>query len=99
MKSELSNLSVTIQSESTIVKMTRKEPISGKYTVLEAHVDLASDIRTQPTRSTSFERGDNAHFSGGHAFGNTSLDASLLGKKKNYFEILGVNHDCTGVTE
>ena len=76
--------------------MTRKEPLVGKYTVIEAHIDLASDIRKQLPRSTSFDRRDNAHFSGGRAFGHSPVELSSVGKKKNYFEILGVNHDCTG---
>ena len=73
--------------------MTRKEPQPTKYTVLDANVDLASEIRRQPSRVT-FDRIENTHFSGGRAFGNASAE---IPKKKNYFEILGVSHDCSGV--
>ncbi len=81
--------------------MTRKEPLAGKYTVIDAHIDMTAEIRPAMPRSSSLDRKENTHSSGGKAFGNPTSDTAVLsaGKKKNYYEILGVNHDCSGHTE
>jgi hypothetical protein len=77
--------------------MTRKEPLAGKYAVIDAHVDIAAEIRPAMPRSSSLDRKENTHFSGGKAFGTTGdTPVPAVPKKKNYFEILDVNHDCSG---
>ncbi len=80
------------------IAMTRKEPLAGKYTVIDAHIDLTAEIRPEMPRTSSLDRKENTHSSGGRAFGNSSGENTVLtaGKKKNYYEILGVNHDCSG---
>jgi len=78
--------------------MTRKEPLAGKYTIIDAHIDMTAEVRPAMPRSSSLDRKENTHSSGGRAFGNSSGETVLTAaKKKNYYEILGVNHDCSGV--
>jgi hypothetical protein len=76
--------------------MTRKE--SGRYSIFDEKTDDKPRINIQ-SASTS-RRSDGAedpHTGGGRSFGNAFRETrSVDVKQKNYFEILGVDHDSSG---